>query len=225
MMGRKIRNHAPVMESLAESLGLTYLAEENTGLEKFLGSFKLFKTGGGKKIYNVVKRDRPNTLDVTSIFDYRYVISTGKSTHVFEQTVYMVYSKKFALPHFYMVPEKWYHRFGTIFGIEDIDFVQYPKFSFNYFLKGDDPEFIHHTFDQQTLLAHFGRKTGYSLEGCNYLFILYKHNKILNMNAIQSMIRTGEKVSTAFRLKGLRRYSAQLDLISMSVQTRPLRAC
>ena len=203
MIDRKIRKHSEIMRSISNSLGFTFSEKHDPGMESFLGNFKLFRRGGQKKILNVVRRRDPITFEENMLFDYRYVISTGKTTQVFHQTVYMVYSKKFALPHFYMFPEKWYHRFGRVFGIEDIDFISYPRFSNNYFLRGEDEEFIRHTFDQRDILSIFGRKTGYSLEGCNYVFVLYKHNKLLNFQAIQSMIHVSKKVVDSFTQKGI----------------------
>lgn len=203
MIDRKIKSHAKIMKALSKNLGYSFIEKDDSGMKSFLGNFKLFSNGGNKQLYNIVRKENPTTFEETMIFDYRYVISTGKSTHVFNQTVYMVYSKTFALPHFYMFPERWYHRFGSIFGIKDIDFVSYPKFSQNYFLKGADEDFIRHTFDQKQIMSIFGRKMGYSLEGCNYVFVLYKHNKLLNYQSIQSLINVAKKVTHAFSEKGV----------------------
>jgi hypothetical protein len=203
MIDRKIKAHAKIMRNLSKNLGYSFIEKDDSGMKSFLGNFKLFSNGGNKQLYNIVRKVNPTTFEETMIFDYRYVISTGKSTHVFNQTVYMVYSKTFALPHFYMFPEKWYHRFGSIFGIKDIDFVSYPKFSYNYFLKGADEDFIRHTFNQKQIMSTFGRKMGYSLEGCNYVFVLYKHNKLLNYKSVQSLISVAKKVTHAFTEKGV----------------------
>lgn len=212
-MDRRIKAHQEVMQKMADTLGLPFEDEEQLGLKSFLGNFKLFKLGGGKVINNVIRHRNSDTLDDTIIFDYKYIINTGKSAHVFRQTVYAVYCKTFALPHFYMFPEKWYHRFGKIFGFDDIDFVSYPKFSHNYYLKSDDEEFTRHSFDQTQLLSLFGRKTGYSLEGCNYVFVLYKHNKLLNYPHLESMIRVGERVTQTFFMKGLQWMEAHQTLL------------
>lgn len=202
MLSNKISKHTETMRSLASEIGFGFELKDDSGTRAFLESFKLFRHGISKKIHNIVRRRDPSTFEETLVFDYQYTISSGKSSRTFYQTVYMVYSKTFALPHFYMVPEKWYHQLGKVFGIDDIDFVAYPRFSKQYFLKGDDTEFIQHTFNQEKILDLFGREKGYSLEGCNYVFILYRHNKLLPIKQIREMIRVGEKVSHVFTLKG-----------------------
>lgn len=202
MFNTKIRKHTPIMEALAESLDLTFEPEDSAGTHAFLKNFKLFQPGIRKKIMNVIRQRDPSSFEEKLIFDYQYTISTGNTSRTFNQTVYMVYSKTFGLPHFYMVPEKWYHRLGKVFGIDDIDFVEYPKFSKQYFLRGDDRDFIQHTFDQASILELFGMQSGYSLEGCNYVFVLYRHDKLLSKNHIRKLISTGEKITHVFEMKG-----------------------
>ena len=202
MLRNKIAQHTDVMRSLASETRFQFEEEDASGTKAFLENFKLFQRGMRKKIQNVVRKRNPATFEETMIFDYQYTISSGKSSRTYYQTVYMIYNKTFALPHFYMIPEKWYHQLGKVFGIEDIDFVAYPKFSKQYFLKGEDVEFIQHTFNQQKILALFGREAGYSLEGCNYVFILYRHDQLLPLRRIREMIRVAEKVSQVFILKG-----------------------
>jgi hypothetical protein len=122
------------------------------------------------------------------------MISTGKSSHTYRQTVYFRYSKELALPHFVMVPEKWYHRIGTHLGMQDIDFAQYPKFSQNYLLQGEDEDYIRYHFDNPQLVKFFDNEAFYSMEGMNYLLILYINNVVLPPEQIIQLVRIGDTI-------------------------------
>jgi len=102
---------AEELRACANALNWAFKPKDESGMIKWLLDFNLFKHGGGRKIEPLIIT-REDDLAFTCMFDYTYTISTGKSTATFHQTVYFRYSKALALPHFVMVPEKWYHRVG-----------------------------------------------------------------------------------------------------------------
>ena len=189
----KLDRRKAEFEACANSLGWTYNETDEWGTIKWLLDFKLFRIGHRQKVSPIIIHEGDD-LGFTCSFDYIYTISTGKSNYTFRQTVYFRYSKALALPHFVMVPEKWYHRVGTYFGMQDIDFVQYPTFSKNYLLKGEDEDYIRYHFDNPDLIRFFDRQGFYSLEGMNYLMILYVHNVVLPKEQILQMINIGNTI-------------------------------
>lgn len=180
-------------EACAQSLKWTYNELDESGLIKLMLDFKLFKKGHNKKICPLIIMDEGD-LEYTCVFDYSYTISTNNSRKIYRQTVYFRYSKSLALPHFVMVPEKWYHKVGTYFGMQDIDFVEYPTFSQNYLLQGSDEDYIRHHFNHPDLIRFFDQQGFYSLEGMNYLLILYIHNTLLPKQQIQQLVRIGNTI-------------------------------
>jgi len=142
----KVSQRMEEFEACAQSLKWEFKNEDEWGMIKWLLDFKLFKKGKRQKVTPLIIIHEKEDLGFTCAFDYIYTISTGKSSHTFRQTVYFRYSKALALPHFIMVPEKWYHRIGTYFGMQDIDFVEYPTFSQNYLLRGEDEDYIRYHF-------------------------------------------------------------------------------
>lgn len=174
----------------AKELDWIVYPKDELGLIKWLLDFKLFKAGSGKQISPMIIT-RENDLHFTCAFDYCYTISTGKSSATFRQTVFFRYSKELALPHFILVPEKWYHRLGTYFGMQDIDFVEYPEFSQNYLLRGQDEDYIRHHFNHPEMIRYFKKQEGFSIEGMNYLLILYRHNVVLPAGQIRKLIEIG----------------------------------
>lgn len=186
----KLDRRITEFESCAKSLKWAYKEIDDFGLIKLMLDFKLFKRGTRKKICPLIVIDEGN-LEYTCVFDYTYTISTGKSSTTYRQTVYFRYSKLLALPHFVMVPEKWYHRIGTYFGMQDIDFVEYPAFSHNYLLQGEDEDYIRYHFDHPEMIKFFDNQSFYSLEGMNYLMILYIDNTVLPTDQMKQLVRIG----------------------------------
>lgn len=178
-------------EACGKSLKWSFKEDDDLGLIKLMLDFKLFKKGSRKKICPLIIIDEGN-LEYTCVFDYSYTISTGKSSHTYRQTVYFRYSKSLALPHFIMVPEKWYHRIGTYFGMQDIDFAEYPAFSQNYLLQGNDEDYIRYHFDHPAMIRFFDKQGFYSMEGMNYLMILYIDDTLLPKEQIHQLIHIGD---------------------------------
>jgi len=167
--------------------------KDEWGMIKWLLDFKLFKQGHNRKVCPIVIT-KEEDLEFTAVFDYAYTISSKNSSHTYRQTVYFRYSKTIALPHFLMVPEKWYHRLGTYFGMQDIDFVQYPAFSHKYLIQGKDEEYIRYHFDNPDLIRYFDRQELFSLEGMNYLMVMYIHNHVMVPKHIVQLVNIGNTI-------------------------------
>lgn len=180
-------------EHCGNNLKWSYHQQDEYGLIKWLLDFKLFKKGHRRKVCPIIMI-KHDDLEFTCVFDFAYTVSSKNSSHTYRQTVFFRYSKALALPHFVMVPEKWYHRLGTYFGMQDIDFVQYPEFSGEYLLQGADEDYIRYHFDHPDLIRFFQQQNFYSLEGMNYLMILYIHNMVLPPEQILQLVRFGNTI-------------------------------
>jgi hypothetical protein len=92
-----------------------------------------------------------------------------------------------------MQPENFFHKIGQKFGLQDIDFEEYPTFSNQYLLRGQDESLIRSTMSKD-MLHFFTLEKYWSLEGMNYYFIFYKRNKILPIDQIQKLHKKGLQV-------------------------------
>lgn len=102
------------LQDLAHELGLSFHEKDAFGLSRQLQAFDLFKLerkkwGKSNRITNLM-RGQVNGTDVC-LFDYTYVVSTGKSTTTVRQTVFFANDKAFNLPDFRLKPENWWHKF------------------------------------------------------------------------------------------------------------------
>lgn len=187
------RYREKTLRHVASQLELSFKEKDEWGLLNLLLDFKLFKRGGRKKITNIAFReDLLNGLKVY-VFDYHFVISTGKSSRRFKQSVFFIQSKQLGLPEIWMRPESLLHVVGAFFGFKDINFIKYPKFSKQYYLQGKDEELINYTF-QDDVLRFFTREQNWYLEGIGYYFILYKKDVLFDPKNTRRLYHKGMKL-------------------------------
>jgi hypothetical protein len=178
---------------------LKYLGKDEFGTKAYLKSFKLFKNGSGK-IRNFTQKKSHSLDEEISLFDYKYTISTGKSSITYDQTIFFVNSKNLGLPEFLMKPENIGHKIAAYLGWEDIDFEAYPSFSENYHLSGDDEDYIRHHFNDG-VLKFFSKTSGWTVEAVNYYLVFYAHNNLVPENILADFYRLGCGVYELFKSK------------------------
>ncbi len=176
------------MLSVSTELELDFMEKQDFGMHQQLGEFKLFQVGGSRKVSNVLSA--PGLGFENHLFDYKYVISTGNSTKVFNQTVFFINSKELSLPQFYQKPESIFTKLLSILGFDDIDFYNHETYSDLYHLKGEYEEVIRYYFSKEVLDLLTSQKEMY-LEGMNYYLILYQRNKLCPPEQIRSFRNFG----------------------------------
>lgn len=193
MSGRRTERLA----ELAYRINVDFSPEDDWGLIKLLEDFKLFKRGIGKKITNVFRsRDEMLETDVR-IFDYKYTISTGKTSRRYQQTVFFADSRKLGLPEFRMKPEVFIHKIGKLLGFEDINFEAFPDFSSQYYLKSTDEQYLRATM-HDGILSFFSTEKGWRVEGINYYLIFYKKDRLYPPAEMESFLKKGTTVFELF---------------------------
>lgn len=185
------RTHA--LAEYARRNGHAFQHLDDYGMIKYFGDLKLFRRGGSKRIRNIRRISRSN-IDEYGHFDYRYVVSTGNSAQEFKQTVYYRINKTLVLPQFHLFPERWYHQIGKWFGMQDINFMEYPEFSKAYLLQGGQESFIRTVFEDRRLVTHFRAHRNWSIEAVGYYYIMYRHKKLQQIGDLPTFVRTGNKL-------------------------------
>ncbi|MEZ5057819.1 MAG: hypothetical protein R2879_12370 [Saprospiraceae bacterium] len=178
------------MKKLAFDLELEFVGEEEWGLINRLQDFKLFNQGIKKSIFNMMHKKTDFFEEQVYLFDYKYVISTGKATQKFYTSVFFIQSKELGLPEFLMKPENFFHKIGSFLGMQDIDFEESPEFSNQYLLKSDDEYRLRKLFDED-MLKMFTVEKNWTLEGIGYFMVFYRHNYLLNMQTLESFYKKG----------------------------------
>lgn len=113
--------------------------------------FHLFSLGRSQEINNIVVADTQDTVAV--MFDYKYVVGSGKNSATHRLSVVFFSSKLLNTPEFTMRPERWFHRLGQVFGITDIDFQSHPIFSSQFLLQASDENALRSWMSMNRLTA------------------------------------------------------------------------
>ncbi len=192
----KSRNNA--LRSIASELNLKFTDHNDTGMHAQLSEFKLFDFGASPKITNVMTESMLNSEN--HVFDYEYVVSTGKSSKIFKQTVLFINSKELSLPQFYQKPENILTKFLALLGFDDIDFIRFPEYSNKYNLKGEYEEVIRYYFSKDVLELLTQQKDLY-MEGMNYYLILYQNDKLCPPEQIKSFRNLGLMLYKLFLMR------------------------
>ena len=196
MFGKSAKRSA-ALKDLAAQLDLEFEENDHYGIFDKICDFELIKKGRKKGITNVIAlRDDFKDFDAR-LFDFSYVISSGKSSRTYSQSVLFVESYRLALPEFWMYPEHIFHRLGNWFGIQDIDFEDFPEFSKSYQLRGEDEYYIRSQMNQQ-VLRHFTNQKGWHLEGANFFMLFYQHDKLFEPSELTHFLENGKRVFKLF---------------------------
>lgn len=183
-----------VMLSMADHLRMDFVEEDEWGFSELLKDFWLFRKGKHPKIKNMIK-----TMDVDldadiRVFDYQFSINKKRNSRVKRTTVFYMKSRDLGIPQLLMRPEGLLDKLGTMMGMQDIDFEEYPEFSDQYLLKGEDEELIRYNMNDKVLKFFTIQKNWY-LEGLNYYMILYKYNRLLHAQDIRQFFEMGIELS------------------------------
>jgi len=190
---RNLRSRSEAFQKLSRQLGMNYSYRDEFGLIKALTDFKLFRRGHSKRIYNLVSGTSQLLNVQLHVFDYRYVIQAGNTPVKHLQTVFFIKAKDLDLPELYLKPEHFFNKIASFFGMDDIDFEEYPEFSDRYLLKGDDEDRIRSRMTRE-LVHFFTLERGWYMEGVNYYMILYKFRKLVPPKNIETFYNKGLQV-------------------------------
>jgi len=189
------RRRTEALAEIAGGLGFTFSPKDNEAfLSRFSGLY-LFSHGRSKKIQNLM-RGTFSGVDV-AIFDYKYVTGSGKNSHTWRQSVICFEVQDCTFPTFSLRPEKVWHKLGSAFGAQDIDFEDYPTFSSHYLLRGDDEGAIRRLFTPQ-VLEFYATVKGACAEGSSHRLLFYRQSHKVKPELIQAFLEEGAGVLSLF---------------------------
>ena len=180
------------LREVAAEMSFEFLMNDSDLLARLAG-FPLFSQGRSRRMGNVLNGASSDT-DV-SIFDYSYTTGSGKNSTTFRQTVICFRSERLSLPKFELRPERWYHKIGSLVGFEDIDFADYPRFSKQYLLRGEDEASIRDIFTAR-VIEYFEGQEGLCVEGSGDRLTVYRAGKRVKPQQIRDFLETGFGVYT-----------------------------
>ncbi len=195
---RQEKQRTADLQRAADELGFEFLPTDDSSFLANLTGFPLFSQGRSKRLFNLM-RGKTKNLNV-SVFDYSYVTGSGKHRHTWRQTVVCFQIDGAGLPTFSLGPENVWHKIGTWFGYQDINFASHPLFSKNYLLRGQAEEAIRNLFTEE-VLAFYETNPKLTTEGDQDRLLVYRHSVRVEPSAIRSLLEDGLNVVNAFRLR------------------------
>ncbi len=182
------------LRATAFELEMDFEEKDEFGMIALLRDFKLFRIGGRKTISNILTKTSSLMEEKINVFDYRYTISTGKSSHTYHQSVFFIQSKQLAMPQMLLKPEHFFHKIGAWLGMQDIDFEEHPEFSDRYLLQGEDEDRIRRTMSNEAVMRFFTVEKNWHLESIGFFLILYQDKKLIMPSHIKTLYGKGMKL-------------------------------
>ena len=191
-MSQKVRIEN--FKRIAYDLKGKFIGDDEYGLNKLLGDFRLMSIGTNRKIRNQIKITTDKHSDEIRIFDYYFTVSTGNSHVRYKQSCIFFRSHSLCLPHFLLRKEHLGDKIMSLLGVKDINFSNHPDFSRLYYLKGKDKDYIHAYFDHQKIIEFImNRKYQSGMEGINYFLLIHSNKKLMKTNQIKHWYQENQK--------------------------------
>jgi hypothetical protein len=195
MARRAAERRAAEVRDTAARLGWTFRGEVPYNLIPDLDRFELFRQGHSKKLRNVMTSPSGDPRAV--LFEYSYVVSTGKSSHTYRQTVFYGTSDALRLPTFSVRPERFYHNIATMFGYQDIDLEVHPGFSERFLLRSDNEAEVRAVF-AGPVAEFFEKHEGMCAAGKAHELLYWRPNRVAGTEGIEPLIAEGMELSRRF---------------------------
>ena len=192
------KKRSEAIRDIAMRIGFSFTKKVEKSFLMSLPEFVTFKKGHSRKVSNLMKGSKNGVS--WSIFDYRYTVGGGKNSHTYNQTVAFA-SLNINLPNFSLTKENFFHKIGNIFGYKDIDFDNFPDFSKNYFLKGEDEQSIRSIFTPELLNYFQNNPTILNVEANKNYLLYYKLSKRSKPEELISFIAEAAKIVRLFDKK------------------------
>ncbi|TNE46056.1 MAG: hypothetical protein EP343_25150 [Deltaproteobacteria bacterium] len=173
-------------EQEAMTHGFQYIEDDSPN---FLPEFYLTNMGRNRRVHHHIEGefDRLNFL----FCDYKFTTGSGKHQRTSIQSV-LVYSMDFDIPNFSLDPENMFHKIGSAFGYQDIDFTTHPKFSKAYLLRGPNELAIREFFCFE-VLDYFERNQGLYVEAKDGHLLFYKRSSRIDPSNLTSFLMEGHE--------------------------------
>ena len=152
---------------------------DNLGLKRILkiGNISLNNVGSDSKLNGVHIKDIMEKFSYElqiSIFDRTYTTRRGKSTSFIEDTITLLKASKLNIPVFTLAPERLGSSIEKYFGLKDVNFKEYPKFSSKYILSSENERDIKIVFSDKIIKFFEENDDVFVESGQNYILFTQK---------------------------------------------------
>lgn len=183
------RSRTAALREIADQIGMEFSEKDDWGMRSLLKDFELFQKGSRRRITNLLHKTTGLMEEKISICDYQYTISTGKSAHTHYQTVFFLQSKDLGLPEMLVYPENFFHKIGSLLGMQDIDFEEWPEFSRKFLVQGN--EWGVRRLMNEDLTKFFLVERHWCLESLGFYLVFYRRKTLVKPQSIKVLFNKG----------------------------------
>jgi hypothetical protein len=191
--GEKKRTAA--LLAMAQRLGFRFEPRADIAMLGPASALHLFTQGRDRQVSNLLAGEKSGVG--VRLFDHSYVTGAGKNRKTWRQTAALLDWPTAKLPAFELRPENVFHRIGSAFGYQDIDFPTQPEFSRLFLLRGQDEARVRQAFNV-AVLDFFQRHPGVSAEGEGTTLVYYVANKRCPPETTEAFMRDGLELVRRF---------------------------
>ena len=186
------------LKTAAVRMAFSFSPEKDANLPLSIGNMSIFTKGYGRKAYNIMKGEMMRNH--WTVFDYKYTVGGGKSSHTYSQTVASAQLHDMSLPKFSLGPESFFHKIGDMLGYKDIDFDSNPEFSKRYLLKGPDESAIRKLFTHD-IMHYFEKRTAgtINVETDKNNIIVYTSGRRVDAKGLRAFITSASETVNLFK--------------------------
>lgn len=183
------------MVNVASLLGWQFSEAAGLNWIPNLETFALFNQGHSKQIKNAMYGEIDGVK--AAVFDYYYVLGSGKNRTTYNQSVVYFEPANLNLPPFSLRPEHAFHKIISAFGYQDIDFGNRPDFSSKYLLRGPDERAVRSIFTD-ALLGFYEMNEGTSTDGGGNQLFIFRQNRRPAPHETQTFLNWGLQLQRLF---------------------------
>jgi hypothetical protein len=191
-LGEQKRREA--MERLATEQGLAFKPDGDF-VPKVLAHFELFQRGRGRMASNVL--EDVSDAQAFWVFDYKFTVGGGRNRRTHRQTVVAFPYLDVNLPAFTVRREHLFHKLGTIFGYQDIDFPEHPSFSTRHLVRGKDERAVRSLFDGHLICA-VDAIDHVCIEGAGSCLLVFRDGKTIKPEKVMEFVGQAQALCDAF---------------------------
>jgi hypothetical protein len=192
---RREQERTRQLVSVAGLLGWQFSEAADLSWIPNLDKFALFSEGHSKQIKNAIYGQIDGVK--AAVFDYFYVVGSGKNRTIFNQSVAYFEPTNLNLPLFSLRPEHLFHKIIAAFGFQDIDFGNRPDFYSKYLLRGPDELAVRSIFTE-ALLGFYEMNEGTSTDGGGNQLFVFRQNQRLAPHETQGFLNWALQLQRLF---------------------------
>ncbi|HSH39026.1 MAG TPA: hypothetical protein VK993_09590 [Chthoniobacterales bacterium] len=190
------RKRTAALESRARTLGFTFRRKATPKDKQLAAGSGLTSVGHSRQIRNVIEMPESDGARMT-LFDFSYVIGSGKRNRNYQQTVTRVQSPQLNLPSFDLRPESVLFKIAASLGMKDIDIEGWPNFSRMYLLRGEDDAAIRRIFTPE-LLRYCEANRGLWISGAGDLLWFHRENRRVRPDELDRFVNAARQTFALF---------------------------